>query len=123
MLSGHLVWQKAATAQRTTAQFTLTLTLSLDYYRGATAKDSIALPGTFFYGDDNSEEGLLLEVLEVANDRGYLIARGVFNHEYSSAISRTGPWRASFEYCCRTVDLSNNKGTRCVCLCKNHGLR
>ena len=114
MLSGHLVWQKAATVQRTTAQFTLTLTLSLDYYRGVTAKDSIALPGTFFYGDDNSEDGLLLEVLEVANDRGYLIARGVFNHEYSSAISRTGPWRASFEYCCRTVDLSNNKGTRCV---------
>ena len=50
----------------------------------------------------------------MVNDRGYLIARGVLSHEYPSAISRTGPWRATFEYCCRRVDLSNNKGTRCV---------
>ena len=122
MLSGNVVWQKATTTQRTTAQFILTLTLSLDYYRGATAMDSIAVPGTFYYGDDSSEDSLMLEVLEVANDRGYLIARGVFSHEYSSAISRTGPWRASFEYCCRRVDLSNNEGTRFVWLCQDSGL-
>jgi subtilisin-like proprotein convertase family protein len=112
VLSGSLSWRRVATAtRRTAAQFTLTLTLSLDYHLNATAGDNINLPGRFYYGDDSSDTDLTLGVVEVVRDRGYFIVVGHFIHEYISSLGKLGPWKAWFEYCCRRGYLTNNRHT------------
>ena len=111
VLSGTFTW-KSVTTQRTTAQFSLVLTLSNQYYQNKRSGDPISLSGGHIsFGDGQTVENIQLIVEEVVNDRGYLIAATSFSHEYSNSLSKVGPWKAYFKYCCRQKHLINNRGT------------
>ena len=63
VLSGTLVWKSAPAVSRTAAQFTFTLTLSLEHTpTNATAGDEVRWPGSLKFGDGNEVEGGAMKV-------------------------------------------------------------
>ncbi len=62
VLSGTLTWEKPSGYGRTTALFTLTLTLSLSQYPNATLGGVVLMPGGVEFGDGDGSTGGNMEV-------------------------------------------------------------
>ena len=63
VFSGTLTWKSAPTVGRTAAQFTLTLTLSLEYTStNVTVGGLVEQPGRLKFGDGNEVKGGLMQV-------------------------------------------------------------
>lgn len=63
VLSGSLVWKEApADYPRTTALFTLTLALSVQYYPNSSTGSTVYMPGHIMFGDEKEMDSVLMQV-------------------------------------------------------------
>jgi hypothetical protein len=114
VLAGSLTWVKLDSENRTTAQFSLTLSLSHSQYPSSEVGDRVYVTGSVVeYGDgETTGDGpLAMKVVAVNTEEDYILATTHLLHTYPTTSSHGQPWEAVFRYCCRAQDIRNNPDT------------